>query len=75
MNKDQFKGALKEFAGKAQEDLGRLIGSSNQQEKGFELQSAGKAQVYLGNIREFEDSEIHGREADKRRNAWLNDRG
>jgi uncharacterized protein YjbJ (UPF0337 family) len=75
MNKDQFKGTLKVFAGKAQEDLGRSIGSSNQQEMGFELQSAGKAQVHLGNIREFEDLEIHDREADKRRNASLNGRG
>jgi hypothetical protein len=45
MNKDQLIGALKELSGNAQEDFGTLIGSASQQEKGFDLQSADRAQV------------------------------
>ena len=33
MNKDQVKGALKEAAGEAQEHLGRLVGSKEQEAK------------------------------------------
>jgi hypothetical protein len=46
-----------------------LIGSASQQDKGFDLQNAGKEQVHLGNIKEFEELEIHDREFDKPRNA------
>jgi uncharacterized protein YjbJ (UPF0337 family) len=75
MNKDQFTGAVKEFAGKAQEDFGKLIGSPSQQVKGFDLQNEGRAQVDLGNIKEFEDLEIHDRECDKRRDSWVDGKG
>jgi uncharacterized protein YjbJ (UPF0337 family) len=75
MNKDQFKGALKELVGKAQEDLGRFIGSSSQQDKGFDLQNEGRAQIHLGNIKEFEDLEIYDREFDKRRDSRVNGKG
>jgi hypothetical protein len=51
--------------------LGRLIGRPNQQEKGFDLQSAGKAQVHLEDVKEFEELEIRDRDVDKRSNAWL----
>jgi uncharacterized protein YjbJ (UPF0337 family) len=75
MNKDQLIGALKEFFGKAQEDFGSLIGSASQQDKGFELQNAGREQVHLGNIKEFEELDIHDREFGKRRNAWSKGKG
>jgi uncharacterized protein YjbJ (UPF0337 family) len=75
MNKDQLIGALKEFFGKAQEDLGSLFGSASQQDKGFDLQNAGREQVHLGNIKEFEELDIHDREFDKRRHAWSNGKG
>lgn len=45
MNKDQVKGAVKDFAGKMQEELGKLIGSKEQQAKGLGKQiseNAGK---------------------------------
>jgi uncharacterized protein YjbJ (UPF0337 family) len=75
MNSDQFKGGVKEFAGKVQEDLGRFIGSPSQQDKGFDLQNEGRAQVHLGNIKEFGELEIHDREFDKRRDDWAIGRG
>jgi uncharacterized protein YjbJ (UPF0337 family) len=59
MNKDQFKGALKEFAGKVQEGLGKLISNPLQQDMGVELQNKGRLQVFLGDLKKFEDLEIH----------------
>ena len=52
MNKDQVKGALKEAAGEAQEHLGRLVGSKEQEAKGHAREMEGKAQKNYGNAKE-----------------------
>jgi hypothetical protein len=39
MNKDLITVALNEFAGKAPEDMGRLIRNPSQQDTGFDLQN------------------------------------
>jgi uncharacterized protein YjbJ (UPF0337 family) len=71
MNKDQFEGTLKEFAGTVQERLGKLIGNLLQQDMGVELQNKGRLQVFLGDLKKFEELETHGREFDKRWYAWV----
>lgn len=35
MNKDQVKGAVKDVAGKVQEKAGKVVGSKEQEAKGF----------------------------------------
>lgn len=52
MNKDQIKGAIKEAAGEAQEHLGRLVGSKEQEAKGHALEMEGKVQKNVGNAKE-----------------------
>lgn len=37
MNKDQIKGLAKDMTGKAQEEIGKLVGSKEQQAKGLIL--------------------------------------
>jgi uncharacterized protein YjbJ (UPF0337 family) len=75
MNKDQFKVALKELAGKVQEALGKLIGNPFQQDFSVELQNKGRLQVFLRNLKKLEYLEIYDREFDKRWHAWVNGRG
>jgi uncharacterized protein YjbJ (UPF0337 family) len=53
MNKDQIKGATKEFAGKVQRETGKLVGSKTQQAKGLGNQISGKAEKSYGNAKEF----------------------
>jgi uncharacterized protein YjbJ (UPF0337 family) len=48
MNKDQIKGAVKDVAGKVQQEAGSLVGSTKQQVKGAVLQAEGIAQKHLG---------------------------
>ncbi len=48
MNKDQIKGAVKDAAGKVQQEAGSLVGSTKQQVKGAVLQAEGIAQKHLG---------------------------
>lgn len=52
MNTDQIKGAIKEVAGNAQEHLGRLVGSPEQEAKGAALEVEGKAQKNVGHAKE-----------------------
>ena len=52
MNKNQVKGALKDLAGKVQEEAGKLVGSREQQAKGLQKQVAGKAEERLGDAKE-----------------------
>ena len=52
MNKDQVKGKAKNFAGKIQEQAGKLVGSKKQQVKGLTKQIAGKAQEGFGDARQ-----------------------
>jgi uncharacterized protein YjbJ (UPF0337 family) len=52
MNKDQVKGALKDIAGKVQEEAGKLVGSKEQQVKGLGKQISGKAEKTYGDAKE-----------------------
>jgi len=52
MNKDQVKGAVKNVAGKVQEEVGKLSGSKEQQIKGLDKQIAGKAEKTYGDAKE-----------------------
>lgn len=53
MNKDQVKGVAKDVAGKVQENMGKLIGSAEQEVKGLTRQVAGKAQKGRGDVKEI----------------------
>jgi uncharacterized protein YjbJ (UPF0337 family) len=52
MNNDQIKGAAKDIGGKIQEEVGKLVGSKEQQAKGLMNQVKGKAQQQVGNLEE-----------------------
>ena len=52
MNKNQVKGALKDVAGKVQEEVGKLVGSKQQQVKGLGKQISGKAEKNYGDAKE-----------------------
>ena len=52
MNKDQIKGAIKNFEGKVQEEAGNLVGSKEQKIKGMSKQVAGKTEQKYGNAKE-----------------------
>lgn len=52
MNKDQVKGAAKDIAGKVQEEVGKVVGSTEQQAKGLEKQVEGKVQQRIGDLKE-----------------------
>jgi len=52
MNKNQVKGALKDVAGKVQEEIGKLVGSKEQQVKGLGKQISGKAEKTYGDAKE-----------------------
>jgi len=52
MNKDQVKGAVKDVAGKVQEEAGRLVGSKKQQIKGLSKQISGKVQKGVGDVKQ-----------------------
>ena len=51
MNKDQVKGALKDAAGKVQEQAGKAVGSRKQQAKGLARQATGKVQKAYGDVK------------------------
>lgn len=53
MNKDQIKGTAKDIAGKTQEEVGKLTGSTSQQVKGLNKQVSGKIQKGVGDAKEF----------------------
>ena len=52
MNKDQVKGVTKNVAGKAQEQVGKLVGSKDQQIKGLSKQIDGQAQKAVGDVKQ-----------------------
>ena len=52
MNKNQVKGAVKDIAGKVQEEAGKLTGSKEQQVKGLSKQISGKAEKACGDAKE-----------------------
>ena len=51
MNKDQAKGHLKDFAGKAREKVGSLTGNRKEQAKGVAKQAEGKVQKGVGDLK------------------------
>ena len=52
MNKDQVEGTLKNIGGKIQEEVGKLVGSTEQQQKGRINQVEGKVQQQIGDVKE-----------------------
>ena len=52
MNKDQVKGAVKDIVGKGQEEVGKIVGSDEQQAKGLDKQIEGKVQKTYGDVKE-----------------------
>lgn len=52
MNKDQAKGAAKDVAGKAQKEIGKATGNTDQQAKGEARQAEGKVQKAVGNVKQ-----------------------
>lgn len=52
MNKDQVKGVAKNVAGKAQEQVGKLVGSKEQQIKGLAKQISGEVQKAVGDVKQ-----------------------
>ncbi|MDQ1817591.1 CsbD family protein [Massilia scottii] len=52
MNEDQVKGKAKDIGGKIQEEVGKVVGSSEQQAKGLSKQVEGKVQEKYGDAKE-----------------------
>jgi uncharacterized protein YjbJ (UPF0337 family) len=52
MNKDQVKGAVKEAAGKLQQQTGKIVGSRQQEAKGLVTKLEGKTQEKIGDAKE-----------------------
>jgi uncharacterized protein YjbJ (UPF0337 family) len=52
MNKNQVKGAVTDIAGKVQEEVGKLVGSNEQQAKGLSKQLSGKVEKIYGDAKE-----------------------
>ena len=52
MNKDQVKGAVKEGAGKLQQETGKILGNKKQEAKGLATKIEGKAQKKVGDAKE-----------------------
>ena len=58
MNRDQVKGTAKDIAGKVQEKVGQVTGSTSQQVKGVGKQIEGKIQKGMGDVEQAaKDSE------------------
>jgi uncharacterized protein YjbJ (UPF0337 family) len=55
MNKDKIEGSVKDVAGKAQQKVGELTGSEEQQIKGLKNQAEGKIQKGVGNVKDALD--------------------
>ena len=52
MNSDQIKGKAKDIGGKIQEEVGKAVGSSEQQAKGLSNQAEGKVQEKYGDLKD-----------------------
>jgi len=50
VNRDQVKGTAKDIAGKVQETVGQVTGSTSQQLKGIGKQVEGKTQKAVGDV-------------------------
>lgn len=53
MNKNQVNGTLKDGAGKVQEQVGKVTGSQEQQDKGVVKQAEGKVEKAYGDVKEI----------------------
>ena len=53
MNKDQIKGAAKELGGKIQKNVGKIVGSDEQEAKGRINEAEGKLQKSVGDVKEI----------------------
>ncbi|MBK6593125.1 MAG: CsbD family protein [Burkholderiales bacterium] len=53
MNKNQVNGIAKDIAGKVQEKVGDITGSTSQQAKGIQKQISGQAEEKLGDAKEL----------------------
>ena len=63
MNRDQVKGKTKDVAGKVQQKVGQVTGSTSQQVKGVAKQVEGKVQKGVGDATEaLRDSERKARQ-------------
>lgn len=52
MNKDHVKGEAKDIAGKAQQKVGEMTGSTKNEAKGLEKQVEGKVQKGVGDVKD-----------------------
>ena len=52
MNKDQVKGAVNDAAGRAKRQVGEWTGDGNKQVEGAAQQIKGKAQKFVGNVKD-----------------------
>jgi uncharacterized protein YjbJ (UPF0337 family) len=52
MNKHQIKGRIEEAAGEAQEQAGKLVGSTEQEARGHAREQAGKVQKNAGDLKQ-----------------------
>jgi uncharacterized protein YjbJ (UPF0337 family) len=55
MNSDQINGKAKDIGGKVQEEVGKAVGSSEQQAKGLSNQVEGKVQEKYGDAKDALD--------------------
>ena len=55
MNKDHVKGEAKDIAGKVQQKVGEMIGSTKEQAKGLKKQVEGKFQKGVGDVKDAAD--------------------
>ena len=55
MNQDQIKGKAKDIGGKIQEEVGKVVGSSEQQAKGLGKQVEAKVQEKTGDLKDAID--------------------
>jgi uncharacterized protein YjbJ (UPF0337 family) len=52
MNKNQVRGVAKDIGGKIQAEVGKLVGSKEQQAKGLKKQAEGKILKGVGDLKE-----------------------
>lgn len=62
VNKDHVKGTAKDIAGKVQQKVGEMTGSTKEQAKGVEKQVEGKIQKGAGDVKDA----VHDAKHDKR---------
>lgn len=61
MNRNEIKGTAKDIAGKAQQKMGEVTGSTEQQVKGVGKQVEGKLQKGSGNLQQAAENADKGK--------------